>query len=658
MANRPNIPAIKLALREPEKIGNLATKLEVSERRALADYVIELVKIDRTSMDDWLGKAKGYLDKIDSDTNKSQPQNREQEGSNEGSDPSTGITMSAVVQFTARVVNAILSEPDLAKASEPGGEKLAAWVSSQIRTDDPDWIVDTDPLCLHMAATGLAWRKRWDDEETDQFRSTFLTCEEVIINANAKSIERTPRVTHYFEKYPYEIARSIEMKHWVDYEPRFDDMDPEEPQEFYEVDMLYDFDGDEISEPWTITVALDDTPEVVKIKPRWTKKTVVDTDEMLVFGPVRRYYPYKLIPDPKGKFFPHGFGWLLERIEDTADDLLSSIIDTSKTQSQNGGVASTGGVGLPDKIEVKGNRITTINTDGRPITDSLAFLPDRQVTPGQVSILNQILTLGDRLAGTLNLMENAPASMTATLAKGIIDTGSQVQSAVYRRIIGSMTEEFRSFAHMAYALDKLPKGVDGKAPIEVTADPAMATEMHRAMYSQIYFQMLGAPLVFNAQECALRFAQTLRLPNPQKLLAAPQQPQATPAEQADAVIKLQKNAIDKMKAKGAVILSIAQAVNQLSQAGLNATNAQLVGVEIAKLNAAIEELNSDAAQVTAPGGSPQLSGTPGNGNASGSPQGASGPGNVGLFSGATGGPDTTGAGGGTGTPFANLGAAA
>lgn len=657
MANKPNIPATKLDLQHPKKIGNLAEKLSAEQRRALADYVIELVKIDEKSMSDWLGEAKGYLDSIDSDTNESQPQDREQEGSNEGSPPSTGLTMSAVIQFTARIVNSILSEPDLAKASEPGGEKLASWISRQLRTEDPDWTVDTDPLCLHMAATGLGWRKRWEDEETEQFRSAFLTVNEVIINANAKSIERTPRLTHVFERYPYEIARSIEMRHYIDYAPRFDDMDPEEPQKFYEVDMLYDFDGDEIDEPWTITIALDDVAEVVKIKPRWTDKTVVDTPEMLVFGPMRRYYAYKLIPDPKGSFFPKGFGWLLKRIEGSADSLLASIINTAEMQGQNGGVASAGGVGMPDKIELRNNRIVAINMDGRKLNENLAFLPDKQVTPGQVQVLEKVLTLGDRLAGTLNLMENAPASMTATLAKGIIDTGSQVQSAVYRRVVGSMTEEFRSFAFMAYALGKLPDGIDGKKPIEVTADPALATEMHRAMTAQIYLQMIAAPMVFNAQVCALRYATTLRLPNPKELLAAPQSPQATPAEQADAVIKLQKNAIDKIKTKGAVLLQIAQAINQLSQAGLNAQNAQLVSAEVAKLNAAVEELSNDASQIDINGSSALPTG-PGNGNVAGGPAAPNGADNGGLLGGPAGGPGAAGAGGGATSPFGNLGAAA
>jgi hypothetical protein len=137
-------------------------------------------------MTEWLGKANGYLDEIDKDGNESMPGNNEQAGSGEDhAPPSTSLILSSVIQATARITGALLSEPDLVKASEPGGEPLAQWVCSQLRTVDPDWVTDTDPLILHMTVTGLAWRKRWFDEHEAEFRSAFLNINEVIINDTA-----------------------------------------------------------------------------------------------------------------------------------------------------------------------------------------------------------------------------------------------------------------------------------------------------------------------------------------------------------------------------------------------------------------------------------------------------------------------------------------
>ena len=304
-------------------------------------------------------------------------------------------------------------------------------------------------------------------------------------------MERAPRITDEFERYPYEIDRMIERKKWVDYEPRYDERDPQAPKKFYDTDLWLDLDGDEIDEPWTVVISRDDMPEVVRIKPRWSAKTVVDTEDVLFFNPIRRFYPYRFLPDPKGTFFPMGFGKLLDRTESSADRLLGSIVDTAKSESENGGVLAGGGFGLPDKVELKNNRIATVNTDGAPLANRFSAFPVKSVSPGSVATLEKLMTLGDRLAGTLNLMENAPSSMTATMAKGIIDTGTQVQSAVHRRLVASMTQEFRMFVQMADAYDMLPEDVSAssKDGIAVTADPSLATEMQRTALAGIYMEI-------------------------------------------------------------------------------------------------------------------------------------------------------------------------
>jgi len=645
-----DLPVLKLKLTEPENFGNVAEKLSPEERRTLATDIIELVRVDENSMSDWLGKAKGYLDKIDEDENDN-PNDREQEGADEEPPPKTEMTLSAVIQFSARATDALLGEPDLARASEPGGEALATWVSSQLRTKDPNWTLDTDPLVVHMAVTGLGWRKRDFDDIDRVFHSSFRACTDVIINSSVRSIERAPRVTDQFERYPYEIERSIERKKWIDYEPRFDENDPQAPKQFYETDLWIDLDGDGIDEPWTVVIARDDTPEVVRIRPRWSKKTIVDTEEVLFFNAIRRFYPYRFLPDPKGGFFPMGFGKLLDRAESSADRLLGSIVDTAKSESENGGVFAGGGFGLPDKIELKNNRIATVNTDGAPLANKFSPFPVKSVSPGSVSVLEKIMTLGDRLAGTLNLLENAPASMTATMAKGIIDSGTQVQSAVHRRLVTSLTQELRMFVQMADAYDMLPDGVSAsnKEGIAVTADPALATEMQRSALAALYLQMIElgskAPS-FVVQEAALRFCQVMRLPDPEKLIAPPPgQPQATPDEKLKGMIGLGKLQLDKIKVTAAVAVQLTQALKNMVDASGGMLDNRMALLQMAQLEQAVQSLIEGASSADGIlNGMAQQPGNQSPGNVPQIPPNAAG-GDV--LGGATGGPDSAGASGGT-----------
>lgn len=645
-----DIPAIKLDLNKPETFGNVAEKLGDSERRLLATDLIELVGIDETSMNTWLGKAKGYLDKMEAEGDP-EPQNQEQEGSNEKPPPSTEMTLSAVIQFAARATDALLGEPDLARSSEPGGngEALASWVSSQLRTSDPNWTLDTDPLVIHMSVTGLGWRKRDFDDDEKVFHSHFLPCTDVIINANVRSIERAPRVTHQFERYPYEIERTIERGKWIDYDPRYDERDPQAPKKFYEVDAWLDLDGDGLDEPWTFVISRDDTAEVVRIRPRWSKKTVVDTDEALYFNPIRRFYPYRFLPSPDGSFFPMGFGKLLDRTEATADRLLASICDTAETESENGGVLAGGGFGLPDKIELKGSRVTTVNTDGAPLANRFSPFPVKSVSMGSVQVLTKVMTLGDRLAGTLNLLENAPASMTATMAKGVIDSGTQVQSAVHRRLVASMTQEFRMFVQMADAYDMLPDGVSAadKGGVAVTADPQLATEMQRSALAGIYMELMkqaaeGVP--WSMQELQLRLGQVLRLPNPEKLIGQPKQPEATPDEKMKGALGLMKQKTEQMKVTGAVAVQLTQALLNMVEAAGGMQNNRAALLTMAQLEQAVQQMMGDAGNVgTSLDGMAQQ---PGNGAPGQLPSPAPGAHGADVSGGAAGGPGGPGAGSG------------
>lgn len=636
-------PILKFDLNDPNEAGNLAEQLSQDDRRSLAQHLIELVGIDQRSMEDWLGGAKSYLSDLERESKG--PNTAEQAGSTEDADqPATELTLSAMIQFSARATDALLGEPDLAKSSEPGAEPLAAWVSSQLRTVDQAWMTDTDPLIVHMSVTGLAWRKRSFDEYDKVFRSHFLTCEEVIINANVRSVERAPRITHKFQRYPYEIDRSIARRHWVDYEPEFNENDPQAPKNFYETDLWIDFDGDEIDEPWTVVVSTDDTPEIIKIRPRWSKKTVVNTNEVLFFKPVIRFYPYRFLPDPAGNFLPKGFGWLLRRIEDSADSLLASIDDTARSSAQNGGIYGGGGFGLPDKVELKGNRLTQVPTDGQPLAQAVQLFPTKEVSQGSVAILEKMITLGDRIAGTLNTLENAPASMTATLAKGLIDSGAQVQSAVHRRMVMSMTGEFRAFVAMADAYDQLPKGLSGAdaGNIAVTADPQLATEMHRSAMASVYMELLQAPLVFNPLKVGLRMLQVLRIPNPEELIATPQAPEATPKEKGEIAVKMTEAQTKRMLAIGQIVNELAQARKALVDAQAGTVDIRMALLQMAQLENAVQQMITEGASNANAVGGDGMGQQPGNGGAPQLPAPPQGSGDDALFAGAAGG--STGAG--------------
>ena len=102
-----DLPTLKLDLKNPEAFGNVAEKLREDERRMLAEDLIELIRVDETSMAEWLGEAKGYLDEVEAGSSQQSTANEEQRSAGEQDPPSTEMTLAATIQFAARATGAL-----------------------------------------------------------------------------------------------------------------------------------------------------------------------------------------------------------------------------------------------------------------------------------------------------------------------------------------------------------------------------------------------------------------------------------------------------------------------------------------------------------------------------------------------------------------------
>lgn len=206
-----------------------------------------------------------------------------------------------------------------------------------------------------------------------------------------------------------------------------------------------------------------------------------------------------------------------------------------------------------------------------------------------------------------------------------------------------MTQEFHNFIKMADAYDMLPPEVQASDAnsVTVTADPQLATEMQRAALGSVYLEMTGNP-AFNVHEAALRFCQTMRLPNPEKLIGQPQPPQATPDEKLKGAIGMEKARTERIKVMGGIAVNMTQSIKNLVDAGGGMVDIQSTMLQMAQLETIVQQMISEAQN-----GSTQLDGmATGAGNAGAAqlpPAAAEGDGQ-GLPAGISGGPDTAGLG--------------
>jgi hypothetical protein len=179
-----------------------------------------------------------------------------------------------------------------------------------------------------------------------------------------------------------------------------------------------------------------------------------------------------------------------------------------------------------------------------------------------------------------------------------------------------MTDEIRAFVVMADAYDQLPSGSSaaGAGGIAVTADPQLATEMHRSALAGVYMELMKDPLV-NPMEVRKRLFQVLRLPNPELLIGQPPQPQATPKEQADIAVKMHELQTKRTETAARIILMLSQARESLVKAASGTVDIRMSLLQMAQLENTVQEMlmGGDGGAQSGPNG---MAGAPGNPGAS------------------------------------------
>jgi hypothetical protein len=193
---------------------------------------------------------------------------------------------------------------------------------------------------------------------------------------------------------------------------------------------------------------------------------------------------------------------------------------------------------------------------------------------------------------------------------------------------------------MANASGHIPENIDASMPIEVTADPNMATEMHRGVIAQAYHDMLKFPMVFNPYEVGRRYAETMRFPNPEKMMAPPMpKPQPTPQEQAEFMLNSAKEQTARMKVQAAAVAQVAAGMKSLAEAAAITGNLDGMAAYILQLEQAVEKMSS-ADNIGS--GSAGVAQSPVNPSIQAGSGVAPGPGNVGPVGGAAIQPNPTG----------------
>jgi chaperonin GroES len=560
---------------------NYATQVEETELVRMGQVCYEEYKIDKESRTDW-EEMNEFAIKLATQVveRKSEPF----DGAANIKYPT--LSMSAV-QFAARAYPQLLQDANIVKGKvigdDPVGKKQAradrigAHMSYQILERMPNWEDDTDGLLVALPIEGCQFKKTYYNPEQRVNVSRWCRPSEVVINYYCKDFDKAPRITHIIKLTPNEIIERVRAGVFLDVEaikgqPQVNEQedthdirDDDAPHTFYEQHRWWDLDGDGYKEPYIVTIHRD-TKTVVRIVARY------DVDGMFVntqTGQIQRIIPiqyftrFLFMPSPDGGVYGMGYGTLLGPINTSINMTLNQIHDAGTLANTQGGFIgksfSAGRGRQGGNVEFGMGEFKQVNFSGDDIRKAIMPLPFQGPDATLFQVLGTLISAGEKLGSVTDpiLGESPGANVPATTTLALIEQGSKVFSAVFKRIHRSFKSEFRKLFRLnkrflnevdyitildeQEAISRIDYAV-GDCDVIPVSDPNMISDAQQMIKAEILRQFLGQGL--DDQEIMRRGLEAMRIPDVDKLIpAVPVKPEPDPKT----IIELQKLEIERDK---------------------------------------------------------------------------------------------------------------
>lgn len=495
------------------------------------------------------------------------------------------ILVVAAQQFAARAYPAIVRGDEAARVKVIGNDKDGEKAKRAERVKDylnyllfygmTDWEQDVDVMLNQIPIIGMGFKKVYYDPRKGVV-SEYVNALRLTVPKDTQTLDRCPRVTQDFDKYPYEIASLQRSGVYRDVVVELlpDDEDEQKPRVLLEQHRLEDLDGDGIEEPYVITVDKE-TQQVLRIEAAFTPEDVgFDNDGQVIA--VRRWMPFvefPFLPDPKGGFYAIGFGKLLESVTAVLNTTINQLLDAGHAQVAGGGFITAGlriqGAGQSSTIRFKPGEFKTVNTPSGIARDAVWERTIPQPSAVLFSLLDLILGAAKDIASVKDVLTgDTPATAPVGTTLALIEQGLQQFTSIYKRIFRSERTELRKVYECIqrwgspkeylsilddpaadFAKDFAGDGND----ILPVSDPTVVTRAQALAKAQFAMQFMEAPFA-NGAAIMLDALKAAEIDEPERLMAPPQQ-----GPPPGAVEEIEKIKSETVKNETQAVLNMAKA---------------------------------------------------------------------------------------------------
>lgn len=450
-------------LRAWAEMPNIAGELPEDKLSELGARVIAEFQIDDDSRSDWKQEAKMAMDAI---LQKAETKNYPFENASNIKFP---VLTEAVLQFGARtypavcpgdrVVKSKIVGPDPYGLKQARGERVSTHMSYQLLKQMDGWESDMDTMVHQMPGVGHAFKKTYRDGR-GRVCSVMRPAMNVVVHQGTRDLKTVPRITDIIDDlYPHQIDSRIRSGIFIKFDygaanpgqTRADGTasgsagDIDAPHIFLEQHRYEDLDGDELREPWIITVHKD-TGKVVRVVAGYDiEKAEVAEDGRIIDLPRENYFTgFPFLPDPNGGYYGIGFGRLLRAIGEGVNTALNQIIDAAHLQNAGGGFIGSGLNVKKSTQRVEMNKWTNVPVAGMKIREAIVPHDFRGPSPVLFQVLGLLLEAAKGIASVQDVItgEAKAQTMQPTTLLALIEQGLKVYTSIIKRLFRQLAQEF------------------------------------------------------------------------------------------------------------------------------------------------------------------------------------------------------------------------
>jgi len=461
---------------------NLAGRFSEVDQARLADYIWQGYSNDLQSRSQWERRMQAAMDlALQLQKDKSFP------WANSSNVAFPLITI-ATLQFHSRAYPALVSGPEIVKyrvmGEDPRGEekaralRIGAHMSYQILEEDQSWEEQHDRLLINLPIVGCAFKKSFHSASLRSNKSELVLAKDFVLDYYAKSVETCARKTHViplsrnemYEKMLLGVFNDYTEEEWfqqparvleVPGESRTDQRDGVRPPPAdaatpfttLEQHCWLDLDGDGYAEPYIVTIE-GASKKLLRVVARWERmEDVLKTSAGRIYSirATEYFTKYTFIPAPDSSIYDLGFGILLGPLNESVNTAVNQIFDAGTMATTGGGFLGRGAKIRGGKLQFAPLEWKTVDATGDDLRKSIFPLPVREPSPVLFNLLSLLINYTERISGSTDIMvgENIGQNTPKGTADMLVEQGSKIYSAIFKRVWRAMKEEFKKL----YALN-------------------------------------------------------------------------------------------------------------------------------------------------------------------------------------------------------------